>query len=98
WLDDGLAASNARWNVLLQQTLFVPSGTLRDDGKRQHWTDDWDGYPAARERLVRSLVERKPANPVIVGGDVHAMYAADVHARPDDAASPIAATEFCGTS
>jgi alkaline phosphatase D len=35
---------------------------------------------------------------VIIGGDVHAMYAADVHARPDDGASPVVATEFCGTS
>jgi alkaline phosphatase D len=98
WLDEGLGASKGRWNVLVQQTLFVPSGTIRDDGERQHWTDDWDGYPAARERMLRSIVERHAANPVIIGGDVHATYVADVHAKPDDAASPIVATEFCGTS
>ena len=97
WLDEGLAASKARWNVLAQQTLFASSGTVRD-GVRRHWTDGWDGYPAARERLVRSIAQRNPANPVIIGGDVHAMYAADVHARPDDGASPVVATEFCGTS
>jgi alkaline phosphatase D len=97
WLDEGLAASKARWNVLAQQTLFVPAGAPRD-GVLKHWTDGWDGYPAARERLLRSIVERKPANPVIIGGDVHAMYAADVHARPGDNASPVVATELCGTS
>lgn len=97
WLDEGFARSRTRWNVLVQQTLFVPAGTMRD-GARFHWTDGWDGYPAARERLVRSIVERRPANPVIIGGDVHATYAADVHARPEDRASPIVASEICGTS
>jgi alkaline phosphatase D len=98
WIDEGLGASKARWNVLVQQTLFVPSATIRDDGARQHWTDDWEGYPAARERLLRSIVERRAANPVIIGGDVHATYVAEVHAKPDDPDSPIVATELCGTS
>ena len=97
WLDDGLAASKAKWNVLVQQTLFVPAGVQREAG-RTHWTDGWDGYPAARERLLRSLSASRASNPVIIGGDVHATYVADVHAQPDDDASPIIASEFCGTS
>jgi alkaline phosphatase D len=97
WLDAGLGESKARWNLLVQQTLFSPAARLREN-TRAYWTDGWDGYPAARERLLRSLVERRAANPVIIGGDVHATYVADVHARPEDAASPIVATEICGTS
>ena len=81
----------------MQQTLFVPAGVPREAG-RTHWTDGWDGYPAARERLVSALVARRTANPVIIGGDVHATYVADVHEKPDDSATPIVATELCGTS
>jgi len=97
WLDAGLGESKARWNLLVQQTLFSTAARVREN-VRNYWTDGWDGYPAARDRLVQSLVDRRAANPVIVGGDVHATYVADVHARTDDLASPIVATEFCGTS
>ncbi len=97
WIDAGLAASRGAWNVIAQQTLFVPGAQMTDKGPI-YWTDAWDGYPAARERLLRSILERRPANPVIIGGDVHATYVSDVHAKVDDAASPIVAAEFCGTS
>ncbi|MBK8324393.1 MAG: alkaline phosphatase D family protein [Betaproteobacteria bacterium] len=97
WLDAALAESKARWNIIVQQTLFATAG--RDTGKgRLHWTDGWDGYPHARARLLDSLARSKAANPVILGGDVHANYVCDVHreaGRPD---TPIVASEFCGTS
>ena len=35
---------------------------------------------------------------VVLGGDVHANYVADLKADFDDPASPVVATEFCGTS
>lgn len=97
WLDEGLAASRTRWNLIVQQTLFSPLARPREN-VRAYWTDGWDGYPAARDRLLRSIVERRAQNPVIIGGDVHATYVADVHARPDDVSSPMIATEICGTS
>ena len=98
WLDEGFAAARTRWNVIAQQTLFTSAGHDNKEGARVHWTDGWDGYPAARERLLASLVERRLANPLFIGGDVHATYVADLRARPGDAASPVVATEFCGTS
>lgn len=97
WLDAGLAASNARWNVLAQQTLMAQSDTKAGEGER-FYTDGWDGYPAARERLISRLAESKVANPVVIGGDVHAFWVADLKqdfARPD---SPTIATEFVGGS
>src|SRR5260221_1710880 len=98
WLDEGFAQSRARWNVIAQQTLFAEAGRRNPKGVLVHWTDGWDGYPAARARLLESIVQRRPANPVIIGGDVHANYVADIRARAGEAASPILATEFCGTS
>jgi alkaline phosphatase D len=97
WLDEGLGRSRALWNLVVQQTLFVPAGRQTDRGL-MHWTDGWDGYPKARERLLRSIVERRPSNPVILGGDVHFAMAADVHADPREPGSPIVATELMATS
>jgi alkaline phosphatase D len=98
WLDVGLAESRASWNLIVQPTLFVPAARIAKSGALVHWTDGWDGYPAARERLVDSIVKHKPANPVFLGGDVHGAYHANVHARPADPESPVVATEFVATS
>ena len=96
----GEAASpaRARWNVIAQQTLFTAAGFDNNKGVRVHWTDGWDGYPGARERLLASLVDRRLANPVFIGGDVHATFVADVRLRPGDVDTPVVAAEFCGTS
>jgi alkaline phosphatase D len=97
WLDAGFARSRARWNVLAQQTLMAPAGRQGKDGL-MHWTDGWDGYPTARLRLLESMARHSLSNPVVIGGDVHAQYFADLHRDPEDLRSPIVATELCGTS
>ena len=98
WLGEGLAQSKSRWNVIAQQTLFAPAGRVNGKGSLVHWTDGWDGYPAARARLLKSIAEGKPGNPLVIGGDVHATYAAHLHADPARPDSPRVATEICGTS
>ena len=98
WLDEGLGASRSAWNFIVQQTLFSPAARRNASGDLVRWTDGWDGYPAARERLVRSIVERRASNPVIVGGDLHAAFAARVHARPEDPESAPVASEIVTTS
>lgn len=95
WLADGLQPAGARWNLVAQQTLVAPF-TWRRDGRRV-WTDGWSGYPAARDRLLDTLVERRAANPVLLGGDVHGNFVCDLHHR-GDLQAPIVASEFCGTS
>jgi alkaline phosphatase D len=97
WLHEGLAASKARWNVIAQQTLMAQVDRMPGEGQ-SFWTDGWDGYPRARERLLRSVAETRAANPIVIGGDVHMSVVADLRADFDDPASPVLATEFCGTS
>lgn len=97
WLDAGLAADaradHTRWSVLAQQTLFsprrYPSGLVATDG--------WDGYPAARARLLKSVQRHSPRNTVLLGGDIHQNYVCDVHGE-GTGDPPVVASEFCGTS
>jgi alkaline phosphatase D len=97
WLQTSLDRSRARWNVIAQQTLMAQLDRKLGPGQ-QFWTDGWDGYPAARRRLLDYLGTRKPANPVVIGGDVHAFFVADLKPDFDDPTSPVVATEFVGTS
>jgi alkaline phosphatase D len=67
-------------------------------GGGTYWTDGWDGYPAARNRLLGTVAQRKLNGVVVLGGDVHSNYVADLKADYDDPAGAVIATEFCGTS
>ena len=41
-------------------------------------TDDWDGYPANRQRLLQHIHDSKVANPVVLSGDIHSFFANDL--------------------
>jgi alkaline phosphatase D len=97
WLMEALGASPTRWNVLAQQTLMAQVDWQSGTGQA-FWTDGWDGYPAARDRLLTFLAHRAPANPLVIGGDVHSNWVCDLKPDFDDLHSPVIATEFCGTS
>ena len=97
WLMAELDRSPARWNVIGQQTLMAQLDRKPGPGQ-QFWTDGWDGYPAARRRLLDYLGQRKPANPIVLGGDVHSFWVTDLKPDFDDPRSPVVATEFVGTS
>ena len=97
WLYSGLAHSKAQWNVIAQDVLMAQM-RQKLDGADAFWTDDWDGYPANRARLLKHISDSKVSNPVVVGGDIHSFFANDLKLNFDDASSPIVATEFVGTS
>ena len=87
------------WNLLAQQTLMSSMNWQENPDKPGiFWTEGWDGYPLARQRLLRDMVARAPANTVVMGGDVHANFVSDLKLDFNDAKSPVLATEFCGTS
>ena len=97
WLGRAFGESRASWNVIAQQTLMARFGA-GSGGARRYWTDGWDGYPAARKRLLDSMRSTTLQNPVVIGGDVHHHAVADLKLDFDDPASPVLASEFCGTS
>jgi alkaline phosphatase D len=98
WLFDGLARSPARWNVIGQDVLMAQLRRTDRDGTKGVSTDDWDGYPASRARLLQHIHDGKVANPVVVGGDIHSFWTNDLKLDFDDPRSPTVATEFVGTS
>ena len=99
WLADSWTTQRP-WNLLAQQTLmarFAWTDPAGPDGGT-YWTDGWDGYAPARQRLLRAVADRKVPGVVVLGGDVHANYVADLKLDFDDPQSPVLASEFCGTS
>ena len=70
----------ATWNVLANQTVMTSmplAGALYN-------LDQWDGYPAARARLLDQLAAGGVENPVVLTGDIHAAGVADlVGENPD---------------
>jgi alkaline phosphatase D len=99
WLEREFAAAGSRWNLIGQQTLVAPMEMPgRDGAAARVRTDGWDGYPASRQRLLDAITGHRLGNPVVLGGDLHAFHAADLHARPEDPSSAIVASEFVTTS
>jgi alkaline phosphatase D len=101
WLQQGLAQDASphgpRWSVLAQQTLFSRRN-FRAAPHALYSTDSWDGYPAARQRLLDTLVQQPPRNSVFIGGDIHQNYVCRVLADYQRPESATIASEFCGTS
>ena len=77
---------------MMSQTIEVAG-----DAKK-YGMDNWNGYVAARHRLLGFMRERKPSNPVVLTGDIHSNWVCDVKAEFDDPRSETIATEFVGTS
>jgi alkaline phosphatase D len=97
WLRAGVAAVPDRWNVIAQQTLMTRAIIVRE-GRPGVATDSWDGYPEARRRLLESVRDASARSTLVVTGDRHVNYVADLKADFDDDDAEPVATELCGTS
>ena len=97
WLFDRLRQSQARWNIIAQQYL-VAQIQRPLEGEIVYWSNGWDGYPAARKRILDFLARERPANPIFLGGDIHSFWVSELKPDFEDPNSPIVACEFVGTS
>jgi alkaline phosphatase D len=94
WLFEGLGNSTTTWNVLAQQVVM---SDLTLGGVAVNM-DQWDGYPAARDRLLTLLKEQEIDNAVVLTGDIHASGVATMHETLSDVETPVVATEFVTTA
>ena len=97
WLMKGMAASNARWNVIAQQVMMAQVDSAPGPDQRFPM-DQWNGYAACRKRFLDFLAERRPANPIVLTGDIHSNWVADLKPDFNRQDSPVVGTEFVGTS
>lgn len=99
WLDQQLKHKDKSvWNVIGQSTLFGPRIAVANDGSTRIWNDGWDGYPAARKRLISQVINNKTANLVVFGGDVHENWVGHIKEDYDSPSSRDIGVEFCGAS
>lgn len=94
WLAEGWSLERP-WNLVAQQT---PMARFTGPEPDLTWTDGWDGYPLARQRLLATVAEREVPGVVVLGGDVHAHQVADLKVDFDGPRAPAVASEFCTTS
>jgi len=97
WLEQGLGQSNARWNAIANQ---VPLSQIDNEpGENASYSmDRWDGYVAARSRLLQRLRARRPNPPIVITGDTHFSLAGELRPEFGNPASPVVGVEFIGTS
>ncbi|MEU4253948.1 alkaline phosphatase D family protein [Amycolatopsis sp. NPDC026612] len=97
WLLKQFESHPATWDFLGQQVFFA---TRDDDGNKAtcDGNDSWQGYEASRNRIQQGWVDRKVANPVVLTGDVHRHWAADLRLDYFDHSAPVIGSELVTTS
>ncbi len=74
WLGNRLDSSTAQWNILAQQVMMAPLKVLGVPVNG----DQWDGYPAERNRLFNHILSNNNNNIVVLTGDIHSSWANDL--------------------
>jgi alkaline phosphatase D len=98
WLFEQLANVRARWTVLGQQVPTFARDGAAANPRGRFSMDKWDGYTAARDRLYARLKETKAPNPIVLSGDVHVHYGADLKLDYRNPRSETIGVEFTNTS
>jgi alkaline phosphatase D len=82
----------------LGQQVFFSQVELTQGADRGFNPDAWDGYGANCDQIVAGLKNSPVRNAVVLTGDVHSHWAAEVHESGDDLSSPAVAAELVTTS
>lgn len=88
WLHNQLKSSTAKWKLLGQQVQIQQLGPValpdRLGGGISFFLDTWDGYTATRKRLFNFIDDNNIDNMVVLTGDIHSTWAADLAHDPFD--------------
>lgn len=108
WLERSLRHSRATWNVLAQGLMVTrwnlapfANFLLQPTGLSVNTlfnVDAWDGYRVAQDRLRGLLATLRPNNPVILTGDIHSAWGANIPADYEEGSNDLVAAEFVSTS
>ncbi len=98
WLYRGMLSSTATWNVLAQQVMMGMVGLPREGDQLLYSMDQWGGAAYERAQLLTFMEERRIPNPVVLTGDFHVNWCADLRVDSQKPESAVVGTEFVGTS
>ena len=91
WFEETAPGHDAVWTTVVQQVVLHQ---WRFVGGNVLWNlDQWDGYTGARDRLLATLAAAP--TPVVLTGDVHSSWVADLRADFDEESDEIG-VEFVG--
>lgn len=113
WLLNNLSDSHARWKIvgggvmvgqvstdLMPEDVGNPLSELGILTHEEHGPnpDQWDGYPAERDRVLGYIEDKEIADVVFLSGDVHSSWAVDIRRDPDKLDDEPVAVEYVVTS
>jgi alkaline phosphatase D len=98
WLYDSFGSVKSRWTLLAQQVMVARNDRNPDPNVFAPSLDKWDGAVAARDRLFAAVESAKLRNLVVVTGDVHQNWAAELKKNFADENSATLGVEFVATS
>lgn len=88
WLHNQLSASTAKWKILGQQVMIQHRASIalpdKLGGGLSFFLDSWDGYTSTRKRLFNHVKENEIDNFVVLTGDIHSTWVADLCPDPYD--------------
>jgi len=103
WLAEQLRGTTGAWRVVANQVVLSPLSLevpepLADLANRLGPVvagrvlnpDQWDGYPAARRRLLQVVADEGVGPVVVLTGDIHSSWAFEVPAGGETGAAPVA--------
>ena len=95
WLATKLGTATAHWKLLGQQVMFgqlrlaslpdlsVLGVTLAEELLALNG-DQWDGYPAARDRVFNAIEAAAVENVVVLTGDIHSSWGNELYRDPGE--------------
>jgi alkaline phosphatase D len=98
WLFDNLGQATATWTVIGQQVPTFARDMIRAAPNGRFSMDKWDGYVGSRQRLYARLKEAKTPNPIVLSGDVHVHFAADLKLDFENPKSDTVGVELTNTA
>jgi len=98
WFKNELSSATAQWKLIGNQVMV---GSLKL-GSTVLNTDQWDGYPAERTKVLSHIGSNNINNVVVLTGDIHTSWGNDLAADPQSYNSQTGAgsvaVEFVATS
>jgi alkaline phosphatase D len=97
WFVNGLRRSGARWTIVPQQ-IMMAKVDFGPGPEERYFPDHWNGYDAARSRILAQLAALPSRNAIVLTGDLHSAWVNDLKLDYADPKSATVATELIGTS